>query len=134
MRLGAAALGGGRVRLPAACRAAHCWPSSLGALEIRRVAQEQPVPDKTEQRRAQGPRGHNHPRREDSPGVFSRPALLGVGAWSSEWLTRRSGPSRGPGSSVWPAGEEAISASTSRSFRITWGEKKMMDKHPHPAP
>lgn len=94
----------------------------------------QPVQDKTEQCHAQGPRGHNHLGREDSPGVFSRPALPGVGAWSSEWLTRRSGPSRAPGSSAWPAGEEAISASTSRSFRITWGEKRrMMDKDPHPA-
>lgn len=64
------------------------------------------------------------PSGENLPEVFSRPALPGVGTWSSEWLARRSGPSRGPGSSVWPAGEEAISASTSRSFRITWGEKQ----------
>lgn len=48
--------------------------------------------------------------------------LFRMGTWSSTWPGRGSAASEGPYPSVCPAGEEAISASTSRSLRITCEE------------
>lgn len=50
--------------------------------------------------------------------------LAEVGTVRSSCSNRSPGPSCSPRPSVWPAGEEAISAKTSRSLRITWDQQQ----------